>query len=162
MKPSFLHWKKNNVHVDNINIMLIEYKYGGEQINPPLIYIYMYIKQKYIPFSRKLFPRTMEHIVIDGHWLPDKCFGVILHNKLNWEAHSKISVERYHKTLVSLSKPEDDLMKPPHGYLIIRWYYCIHMRGKSHDTSINKSFQNKISCAIAEVPPRTNLDSLFD
>ena len=53
--------------------------------------LHSYRKNKLCAFYPKMFPRAMEHIVIDGHRIEEvsqtKFLGVILDNKLNRAAH---------------------------------------------------------------------------
>ena len=164
----FCTGKKLNILVDNINLELMKI-YTWVRANKLSLNIE---KTNYMLFTPKCFPRTMEHIVIDGHKIEEvsqtKFLGVILDNKLNWAAHCNYICCKMSKGIGIIIKArkvfnETTLLSLYNSLLLPYISYCIHVWGKAYDTHLKNVLvlQKKVLRVIAGVPPRTHTDDLF-
>ena len=96
-------------------------------------------------FTPKCFPRTMQHIVIDGHKIEEvsqtKFLGVILDNKLNWAAHCNYICCKMSKGICIIMKArkvfnETTLLSLYNSLILPYISYCIHVWGKAYDTHL--------------------------
>ena len=107
----FCTGKKLNILVDNINLELMKI-ITWVRSNKLSLNIE---KKNYMLFTPKCFPRTMEHIVIDGHKIEE----VSQTTSSTGQHTAIISAVRCLKALVSLSKPGRYLMKLPYCHFMI-------------------------------------------
>ena len=114
----------------------------------------------------------MDCISIDGHRIEEvkqtKFLGVIIDNKLNWQAHCQYICVKMSKGIAIVIKAWTVFNKTTllsfYNSLILPYVsYCIHVWGKAYDTHLKHVMvlQNKAVRVIAGVPPRTNADSLY-
>ena len=123
-------------------------------------------------FTPKCFPRTMQHIVIDGHKIEEvsqtKFLGVILDNNLNWAAHCNYICCKMSKGIGIIIKArkvfnETTLLSLYNSLILPYISYCIHVWRKAYDTHLKNvlMLQKKVLRVIAGLPPRTHTDNLF-
>ena len=159
---------KLNILVDNINLELMKV-YTWVRANKISLNIE---KKNYRLFTTKCFPRTMDHIVIDGHKIEEvrqtTFFGVILDNKLNWAAHCIYICCKMSKGIGIIIKVrkmfnETTLLSLYSSLILPYISYCIYIWGKAYDTHLKNVLvlQKKVLRVIAGVPPRTHTDNLF-
>ena len=133
MTPICFARERNWIFLLTISILnWWKYTHGWEQTN-------------YMLFTPKCFPRTMEHIVIDGHKIEEasqtKFLGVILNNKLNWAAHCNYICCKMSKGIGIIIKArmvfnETTLLSLYNSLILPYISYCIHVWGKAYDTHL--------------------------